>query len=185
MALILGIISMQAQEFQQTDKYKLIQKVKTKQEPYGSSYKAYLESTERSSCKLAELTITDKDFFETAHISILDLPGLKGIAQVLKVDLEYAICRIPIKTHYFMVTQDADVISLPKLTNAYCNILAGEERYIFPNEPHGKEGLVQKAKVHYSKEGSIQKVSVLHSFYWKDDDFDMENPLRAFSQLGL
>lgn len=158
-----------AQEFEETTKYKAFSEIVTKQQEYGP-IRVAIRTSGSSSENIATLTLNEPDIFEGVYISTLSNPGLEGVEDVIKVEMVYAACCAHVQAYYFLVTDTGSVLDLPKVENTYCNGSESDMQYIFPNQGYGAEETIIRAKMHYDLD-SIANIEILQSYYWNDDDF--------------
>jgi len=182
--LLITILSFQftnGQEFTKTNKYTVANRMDTKQQEYATAL-FDIVSTEDEAFKIATLSILDIDFFENVEISLLSNPNLEKIDEIIKVDINYGTCCNHVETHYFMITDDKDSISLPYVENEYCENTSSEVQYIFPIQALGQEPVILKTELNYTEKQIIKSHKTLQSFAWNDDDF-IDNESIAY--LGI
>ena len=97
---------------------------------------------------------------------------LEGVAEVISVESEYLSCCSQVKVHYFLRTDDHKLITLPRLTNVYCEDTSQDLRYTFPGEPYGEDGLIIKGIHTYNETQEIIGVVPQLSIAWNDDRFE-------------
>ena len=101
--LLIALVStllLNAQEFETAMNYAITEDVQDKGQEY-TPYDIHLVTT-NSEESLATFTISDPDTFETVIISSLKNPGLEGVEEVIKVEIEYLACCAFVETHYFL-----------------------------------------------------------------------------------
>ncbi|MFK7813115.1 MAG: hypothetical protein AB8B59_11510, partial [Maribacter sp.] len=170
----LGLCIAQAQDFKETTKYIAKSEIGTKQKEYQPK-KIQIITVDETSENVASVAISNSYQYDAIRISVLDSPQLRGIKEVLKVELEYNSYSIEIDTYYFLVTTKGAYIALPKVTKVYDDILQPIEDYIFPTQTYGQEETILRAEFNYTNE--VKKV--LQRFVWNDDDFDSEEAVTA------
>ena len=178
LACTFGLSTTNAQEFQTSEKYSVVNERIVGQEEEGIS-QIDLVASEDNSKTIAILDISAIELLEEAHITILTEPNLGAIHEILKVELEYAVCCTVTDTYYFLVTNENDFVALPKLENEYCGETQVDTHYIFPSQKYGKEGTILKAELQYTDTYTIKDIDVLQSIVWNDDDFDYEDVITA------
>ncbi len=166
---LISIFMVNAQQFETAMDYAIIEDIKDKGQEY-SPYNIQLVKT-HSQEPLASFTISDPDNFETVIISKLQNPGLNGVDEVIKVDIEYLACCAFVETYYFLATEDADFIALPQIENTYCKESLSELSYTFPNQEYGVVNNILKTEKQYTTLGEIKYVGLKQSYAWNDDDF--------------
>lgn len=159
-----------AQEYKETKKYSIQNTVKTKQQEYATAI-FDIVTTRESSEKVATLNIVDLDFLEDISISTLTNPNLENIKEILKVDINYNTCCSYTETHYFMVTDLDEFISLPLIENIYCENTISEIKYVFPSQENGKENVILKTTINFTEEFTVKNIKFSESIVWNDDDF--------------
>ena len=170
--LLIALVStllLNAQEFETAMNYAITEDVQDKGQEY-TPYDIHLVTT-NSEESLATFTISDPDTFETVIISSLKNPGLEGVEEVIKVEIEYLACCAFVETHYFLATEDADFIALPQIENTYCEETYTELNYTFPNQEFGVVNNVLKTEKQFTKFGEVKYVGLKQSYAWNDDDF--------------
>ncbi|MCL5127753.1 hypothetical protein [Algibacter sp. L4_22] len=182
--LLITLISFQftnAQEFTVTSKYKVANRMDTKQQEYATAL-FDIVATDDVSMKVATLSILDLDLFEDVTITLLTDPNLDNINEIIKVDIHYSTCCYHAETYYYMITDTNDSISLPYIENDFCENTTTEVQYIFPVQKLGKEAIILKTEVSFTEKHTIKDLKVLQSFAWNDDDFN-DNESVAYSGI--
>lgn len=172
--IILSILTLclqlvNAQEFEETAKYKAFSEIVTKQQEYGPINIAIKTSGDNPE-NIATLTLDEPDIFEGVYISTLSDSGLEGVKEVIKVEMVYSACCAHVQAYYYLVTNNGRVLDLPRVENTYCNGSESDMQFIFPNQEYGKEGTIVRANTHYGLD-SIDNIEIIQSYYWNDDDF--------------
>ncbi len=161
-----------AQEgFTETTKYLVTTEIKDQ----GQDYPAYvvnLVSAGNSSENITTLTIEDTELFEDIFITTLENPGLEGISEVIKMEVEYLACCAHVESYYFMVADDNEIIELPELKNVYCENSDTDSQYIFPNQEYGIVGNILQTQTFYKNTSDIKYVNLKQSFAWNDGIID-------------
>ncbi|WP_282161012.1 hypothetical protein [Ulvibacterium marinum] len=178
-AIALGCFTINAQEFTATERYIVMNERSNEQKEENGPALIDLVATDDPSDPIATLRIAEQELLEEVHITSLRAPGLEGIAEILKVELAYSACCISTDTYYFLVSEDNDFISLPRLENVYCEGSEADTHYIFPSQAYGQEGTILQAKKHYTTTYEVKDIEVTQSFVWNDDDFDQEEAISA------
>jgi hypothetical protein len=138
-----------AQEFETTNKYRVANRMDTKQQEYATAVFDVVIANAPSH-KAATLSILDLDFFEDINISVLSKPNLIGITEILKVAINYNSCCTHSETYYFMVTPANAFIALPHVDNHYCENTSSEVQYIFPSQAYGNNDFNTNETIAYS-----------------------------------
>lgn len=178
LACTFGLSTTNAQEFQTSEKYSVVNERIVGQEEEGIGQIDLVASKDNSK-PIAILDISAIELIEEVHITVLLEPNLGAIHEILKVELEYAVCCTFTDTYYFLVTDENDFVALPKLENEYCGETQVDTHYIFPSQKYGKEGTILKAELQYTETYTIKDIDVLQSIVWNDDDFDYEDVITA------
>ncbi|MFD2562836.1 hypothetical protein [Aquimarina rubra] len=168
--LILGFQFMKAQSFQNTGKYAAVTEIKEN----GSEQPTCIVNLTRLggiSEDLATFTINDIELFEDIFITTLENPGLEGISEVIKMEVEYLACCAQVESYYFLVTDDSNtIIPLPQLTNVYCENADTDTQYTFPNQEYGIKGNILETETLYKETSEIIKyVNLKQSLTWNDN----------------
>lgn len=170
-----------AQEFETTNKYRVANRMDTKQQEYATAVFDVVIANAPSH-KAATLSILDLDFFEDINISVLSKPNLIGITEILKVAINYNSCCTHSETYYFMVTPANAFIALPHVDNHYCENTSSEVQYIFPSQAYGKAGLILKTEMNYTNTHNVKDTHILQRFAWNDNDFNTNETI-AYSGI--
>jgi len=166
--LIIGFQFAKAQSFQKTEEYTTVTEVKENgaEQPTCIVNLIRLGGTSES---LSTLTINDIDLFEDIFVTTLENPGLDGISEVIKVDIEFLSCCAEVQSYYFMVPNDSDtIIPLPQLTNVYCENSNTDSQYTFPNQEYGIAGNILETQTLYKETLAVNYVNLKQSFVWND-----------------
>ncbi|MEW7290313.1 hypothetical protein [Aquimarina sp. 2304DJ70-9] len=138
----------------------------------GKEHPAYVVNLVRSrnsSETISTLTINDTELFEDIFITTLENPGLKGISEVIKMEVEYLACCAHVEAYYFTVSEDGDtIVALPELKNVYCEDSNTDFQYIFPNQEYGIKGNILQTQTFYKNTSDIKYVNLKQSFEWND-----------------
>lgn len=179
LVIALGFYTAQAQEFTVTEKYTVMNTRSIDQKDENGRALIDLVSSDDLSNTIATLNIAAQELLEEIHMTSLQYPGLEDIAEIVKVELAYSACCISTDTYYFLVSEDKNFISLPRLENLYCDGTETDTHYIFPSQAYGQEGTILRAKKHYTTTYEVKNIEVTQSFVWNDDDFDQEEAISA------
>ncbi|WP_378178544.1 hypothetical protein [Aquimarina sp. SS2-1] len=168
--LIIGFQFMKAQSFQNTEKYVAVTEIKEN----GSEQPTCIVNLNRLggiSENLATFRINDTELFEDIFITTLENPGLEGISEVIKMEVEYLACCAQVEAYYFLVTEDSNtIIPLPQLTNVYCENADTDTQYTFPNQEYGIKGNILETETLYKETSEIIKyVNLKQSLTWNDN----------------
>ncbi len=159
-------------DFIETQKYL----VTTKITDQGNELPALVVNLVRSgnsSEKISTLTIDDTELFEDIFITTLENPGLDGVSEVIKMEVEYLACCAHVEAYYFTVSDDGDtIVALPELKNVYCENSDTDYQYIFPNQEYGIKGNILQTQTFYKNTSDIKYVNLKHSFEWNNGSFD-------------
>lgn len=175
-AFTLGLVTVNAQDFQETKKYIAKSELATMQEASGKT-KVQILVAEDVSQKVATIETSNLEVYQEVRISILEKPQLNQIEEVIKVEFEYSGYSLVTDTYYFLVTEKGDYIALPKIIKVYDDITEPIMDYVFPTQKHGQEETIIKAIFHYTHNYTKEEIEVLQKFVWNDDDFGSEDTL--------
>lgn len=176
--LILGFQFVQGQTFQKSKKYTVTpDNKKIKNSPYTLN----LVRAENASEKLFTFTIEDTELFEEVFISTIENPGLEGVAEVIKMEIEYFACCAHVEAYYFLVTDQNELVALSQLENVYCEGTNADVQYIFPNQKHGMANNILKAEVFYTKSSDIKHITSQESLVWNDNIYNHPNTMAITS----
>jgi len=175
--LLLSGVLLQAQSFRESDTYVVKTTLTDKPFEYEPYVLQLYEIADRT-IVLADFGVTQHELLESIRISTLTDTGLDGIAEVIRVEVEYLSCCSQVEAHYFMRTTKNEMITLPQLTNTYCEDTDRDIHYIFPGQAHGEEGLIVKGLYVYNEQQQIEQVQIQRSIAWNDDHF--ENTVIAY-----
>ncbi|WP_109433894.1 MULTISPECIES: hypothetical protein [Aquimarina] len=133
------------------------------------SYVINLVRSEDDSQKISTLTIEDTELFEDIFITTLENPGLEGISEVIKMEIEYLACCAHVEAYYYMVKEDNTIVALPELRNVYCENSDTDFQYIFPNQEYGIKGNILETQTFYKETvKDIKYVNLKQSFAWNN-----------------
>ncbi|WP_299218282.1 hypothetical protein [uncultured Aquimarina sp.] len=166
--LILGFQFMKAQSFQKTGKYAAVTEIKEN----GSEQPTCIVNLVRLggiSENLTTFTINDIELFEDIFITTLENPGLEGVSEVIKMEVEYLSCCAQVESYYFMVTNDDKLVSLPQLTNVYCENSDTNSQYTFPSQEYGIKGNILETETLYNEKLETKYVNLKLSLTWNDN----------------
>lgn len=165
--ILIGFQFMKAQGFQKTEKYMAVTEIKDNGAEYPTC-KVNLVRLGGISEKLSTFTINDTELFEDIFITTLENPGIEGISEVIKMEVEYLACCAQVESYYYLVTDDDKLITLPQLTNIYCENSNTDSQYTFPNQEYGIEGNILETETLYKETSEIKYVSLKQSYTWND-----------------
>ncbi len=165
-----------AQKFIKTNKYTIVNKIGTKQQEYTALLD--IVTADNNATKIGTIHVSDLDTFDNINIRVLSNPTLEDVNEVIRIDTNYSACCGHTDTYYFMVTDENDFISLPKIENTYCDETISEIQYIFPGQTFGKENMILKTKVTYTEDiRKVKSTELLQSLVWNDDLFNNSEPI--------
>ncbi len=154
--------------FIDTEKYLVTTEI-TDQGKEHPAYVVKLVRSRNSSETISTLTINDTELFEDIFITTLENPGLDGISEVIKMEVEYLACCAHVEAYYFTVSEDGDtIVALPELKNVYCEDSNTDFQYIFPNQEYGIKGNILQTQTFYKNTSDIKYVNLKQSFEWND-----------------
>ncbi len=153
-------------DFVKTDKYLVTTEIKDQ----GQELPALIVNLVRSgnsSEKISTLTIDDTELFEDIFITTLEYPGLDGVSEVIKMEVEYLACCAHVDAYYFTVSQDGDtIVALPELKNVYCENSDTDFQYIFPSQEYGIKDNILQTQTFYKNTSDIKYVNLKQSYSW-------------------
>ncbi len=180
--ILIGFQIATAQEFIQNDSYTITQAIQNKGEEYPP-YTIQLMKAGEVDEKITAFVLEDTELLEGIFISTLENPGLEGVEEIIKVEVEYLACCAHVEARYFILTETNDCIALPMLENVYCEIGAADEQYIFPNQEYGIQGNILRTEKKYTSEAIVKYVSLQQSFAWNDNqDTTPETIVSSFNE---
>ncbi|TPN86773.1 hypothetical protein [Aquimarina algicola] len=123
---------------------------------------------------ISTLTIEDTELFEDVFITTLENPGLEGISEVVKLEVEYLACCAHVDAYYYLIKEDNTVVALPELKNVYCEGSDTDYQYTFPNQEYGIKGNILETQTYYKEDidDTIKYVNLKQSFTWNNGDVD-------------
>lgn len=166
--LILGFQFMKAQSFQKTEKYKAVTEIKEN----GTEQLTCIVNLVRLggiSENVFTFEVKDIELFEDIFITTLEKPGLEGISEVIKMEVEYLACCAEVDSYYFMVNDENELIKLPHLTNVYCENSNTDSQYTFPTQEYGISGNILETETLYKETSEKKYVNLIQSFIWNDN----------------
>ena len=159
--------SIMAQQFNDTEDYRLVMDIQTDKEvEYESTM--FLTDYNDPSQKLVPFTVYPEELSQ-ATVSVLQETGLQGINEIIKVELEYEGCGVYVEKHYFLVKDNGFWTSLPVVDNYYYEGPTTYNDYIFPTQEFGKLGQIVKAEFQLDKNYKIETIQAQQSFSFLDD----------------
>ncbi|WP_025741568.1 hypothetical protein [Aquimarina pacifica] len=158
-----------AQEgFAETEKFFVTTEIMDQKEEHSPYVITLVRSGDKVK-KLSTLTIEDTELFEDIFLTTLENPGLAGVSEVIKMEVEYLACCAHVETFYYMVKEDQTVVPLPEIQNVYCENSDTDYQYIFPNQEHGVEGSILYTQTFYNDTSTnINNINLKQSFTWND-----------------
>jgi len=142
-----------------------------------------LVRADHSSQIISTLTINDTELFEDIFLSTLEDPGLNGISEVIKMEVEYLACCAHVSSYYFMIDENNEVIELPELQNVYCENSDTDFQYIFPKQEYGISGNILQTQTFYKNISDIKYVNLKQSYAWNDNEFNFSKST-AITDIG-
>ncbi|WP_109302605.1 hypothetical protein [Aquimarina sp. AU474] len=155
--------------FIKTEKYLVTTEI-TDQEQDFPAYIVNLVRSDDSSEKISTLTINDTELFEDIFITTLENPGLEGISEVIKMEVEYLACCAHVESYYYMVEENGNIVALPELNNVYCEDSDTDFQYIFPTQEYGIAGNILQTQTFYKNTTDIKYVNLKQSYAWNDNE---------------
>ena len=121
--------------------------------------------------KLTSLTIEDTELFEDIFISTLEDPGLDGISEVIKMEVEYLACCAHVEAFYFLIDENQNVIQLPQLKNVYCENSNTDFQYTFPNQEYGVSNNILETQTYYTDASKVKYVNLKQRHAWDNNTY--------------
>ncbi|MFC5045809.1 hypothetical protein ACFSTE_19820 [Aquimarina hainanensis] len=168
--LILSLHTISGQEFTASTDYIYTKTIKKTGKEYPS-YVIDLYQNSDNDKSLVSFTIEDTELFEGIFLSVNKTPGLEGITEVIKIEVEYLGCCAHVDALYYMLTDENKVIKLPNLTNVYCTNSNADFQYTFPNQQHGIKNNILKTKTTYTDSHNKGFVTTKESFTWNNMNY--------------
>ena len=167
--LLAGITSMTAQQFDKTDAYfvSLQSTLNTDGEEVPT---ASLMTDGDLPQTITSFPIADAALIHDVHISVLKNPGLSGVINVLRVDVQYVEYCSYVVSNYILETSKGAYITLPIMTNEDCGDSNKELVYLFPNQTYGEDNKILTAEITVAKK-NILNAEHLDAFIWNDDSY--------------
>ncbi|MCK8521393.1 hypothetical protein M0D21_07435 [Aquimarina sp. D1M17] len=153
--------------FTKTDRYLVTTEITDQEQDYPA-YVVNLVRTDNSSEKISTLTIEDTELFEDIFITTLENPGLEGVSEVIKMEVEYLACCAHVESYYYMVKEGGEIVALPNLQNVYCEDSDTDYQYIFPNQEYGIAGNILQTQTYYKNTTDIKYVNLKQSYTWSN-----------------
>ncbi len=155
-------------DFAETQNFLVTTKI-TNPDQEQSPYVINLVRSEDDSQKISTLTIEDTELFEGVFISTLEDPGLEGVSEVIKMEIEYLGCCAHVEAYYYMIKENNTIVALPEIRNIYCENSDTDFQYIFPNQEYGIKGNILATQTFYKETvKDIKYVNLKQSFAWND-----------------
>jgi len=170
------------EQFTKTEKYVITTEIKDLGQD-SQSYLVNLVRADHSSQIISTLTINDTELFEDIFLSTLEDPGLNGISEVIKMEVEYLACCAHVSSYYFMIDENNEVIELPELQNVYCENSDTDFQYIFPKQEYGITGNILQTQTFYKNISDIKYVNLQQSYAWNDNEFNFSKST-AITDIG-
>lgn len=160
---------MRAQGFQETVKYIVKTEIKEDGSEFPSRVVSLL-SRGGISEELVTLTINDSELFEDIFITTLENPGLDGVSEVIKMQVEFVSCCAEVESYYYLVKDTNEIVPLPRITNIYCDSTNTDSHYIFPNQEYGIENNIRETEFSYSEDFEITYTNVKQNYTWENNE---------------
>ncbi len=171
---------MKAQNFQKTEKYIVQTEIKENEAKYPT-YTVDLLRSGGISKKLSTVVINDTELFEDIFITTLENPGLEGISEVIKMEVEYIACCAEVQSYYYLISNDSKVIPLPQLTNVYCEDSDSDSQYTFPTQEYGVKGNILETHTSYNESSEIKYVCLKQGLVWNQVLYDFQKNTTAIT----
>ncbi|WP_339627748.1 hypothetical protein [uncultured Maribacter sp.] len=180
LAILFSIYITNAQEFQLTDTYDILNQRSSGQEE-EDIWLVDVIVKDNPENPIASLAISNFGLLDEIRISVLENPGLENVTEILKITIEYNVCCASTEEFYYLVRNDNDFIALPSIKNEYAYEPISDIHYIFPIQSYGKEETILKAALQYTETYTIKDINVLRSIAWNDNDFNTEDAFTAIN----
>jgi hypothetical protein len=115
---------------------------------------------------LVSFNVQSGESFETATVSEMVNPKLKGVKSVLKVEIEYVGCCSVYESYYFLITNKNELLEIPMIEWASCDWPENRPAYLSPNQEGGKEGAIVLAGLNYNMQGELDSISTKNVLLW-------------------
>ncbi|MFL1895036.1 hypothetical protein ACJRPK_04995 [Aquimarina sp. 2-A2] len=168
-----------SQEFERSNAY-TIKKHVVNNQTAAPTFILKLADAQGNVINVDPLIISDTELYEEVFISRLKNPGLEGVQEIIKLEVEYYACCAHVDAFYYMLKDDQTVVEIPQLQNVYCEGTTSDYQYIFPNQEFGIDGNILKTKVGYTKDATMKYVSLKERYTFTNDILIL-NPANALT----
>ncbi|OEJ98499.1 hypothetical protein A8C32_04605 [Flavivirga aquatica] len=154
------------QSFTKTENFLITTEIKDKTKLHAP-FVVNLVHAEDQSKKISTFKIEDTELFEDIFVTTLKNPGLVGVSEVIKMEIEYLGCCAHVEAYYYMVKDDNTIVPLPRIKNVYCENSDRDFQYIFPNQEFGVKGNILETQTFYKEMlKDVKYVNSMKSFVW-------------------
>ena len=87
--------------------------------------------------KVDSYILSGLESYAGVEITKLENHGLKNIKEIIHVRIEYNACCSNYFSHYYLVTMNSEIISLPEIDYLHCDGPTPINEYIFPAQEFG------------------------------------------------
>ena len=170
-----GFSQMAAQQFETTDTY-FVSLVSTLNQDGEEVQSALLAKDESSPVEITSFPLADASMIHDIKITTLKNPGLSGVKNVLRVNVQYIEYCSYVVSNYILETENGGFITLPIVTNEDCGDSNKEFVYLFPNQAFGATNQILTSEVTL-EEKFILASEQQDTFIWNDDSYGTNGAL--------
>ena len=160
---------MTAQQFETTDAY-FVSLTSILNQDGEEVQSALLSTDENSPIEVTSFPVADASVIHDVQITTLKNPGLSGVKNVLRVNVQYVEYCSYVVSNYILETNDGGFITLPILTNEDCGDSNKEFVYLFPNQAFGAVNQIVTSEITI-EEKNILGAEQHDTFIWSDDSY--------------
>jgi len=128
--------------------------------------KTHLVKTKDTLDQLVSFHVQSGETFETAIVSELVNPNLKGIKSIIKVEIEYVGCCSIYESYYFLLTNKNELLEIPMIEWASCDWPEIRPAYLSPIQDGGKEDALVLAGLNYNSRGELDSITTKNVLLW-------------------
>lgn len=166
---------MTAQQFDTTDAY-FVSLASTLNQDGEEVQSALLATDEISPKEVTSFPVADASLIHDVKITRLENPGLNGVKNVIRVNVQYVEYCSYVVSNYILETNDGGFITLPILTNEDCGDSNKAFVYLFPNQVFGQVNQIVTSEVTV-QEKNILEAEQHDTFIWNDDSYGTSGTL--------
>ena len=138
-----------SQKFEKTSTYNVTKKIH-KHDSKNADIEINLVRSGNDKANLFSFMINDTELFEEIFVTSLKNPGLTGIKEVVKIEVEYLGCCAHVASYYVLIHDNQKITKLPQLNNVYCKSSDTDHQYTFPNQNFGVAHKILQTQTFYT-----------------------------------